>query len=80
MTPAAMLARADAVLVDLDGTLVDSSAPVRRVWPRSSPWPRERGGNGPPARPRYFLRPLTAVLKVAPAVNFGALEALIFSV
>ena len=26
MTPAAMLARADAVLVDLDGTLVDSSA------------------------------------------------------
>ncbi len=32
MTPAAMLARADAVLVDLDGTLVDSSAPVRRIW------------------------------------------------
>jgi len=27
-----MLAAADAVLVDLDGTLVDSSAPVRRVW------------------------------------------------
>jgi mannitol-1-/sugar-/sorbitol-6-phosphatase len=32
MTPAAIFARADAVLVDLDGTLVDSSAPVRRVW------------------------------------------------
>jgi sugar-phosphatase len=32
MTPAAMFALADAVLVDLDGTLVDSSAPVRRVW------------------------------------------------
>ena len=27
-----MLAAADAVLVDLDGTLVDSTAPVRRVW------------------------------------------------
>jgi sugar-phosphatase len=32
MTPADLLARADALLVDLDGTLVDSSAPVRRVW------------------------------------------------
>jgi sugar-phosphatase len=32
MTPAELLARADAVLVDLDGTLVDSSAPVRRAW------------------------------------------------
>jgi sugar-phosphatase len=32
MTPTEMLAGADAVLVDLDGTLVDSSAPVRRVW------------------------------------------------
>jgi mannitol-1-/sugar-/sorbitol-6-phosphatase len=32
MTAAAMLAGADAVLVDLDGTLVDSTAPVRRVW------------------------------------------------
>jgi sugar-phosphatase len=32
MTPAALLARADALLVDLDGTLVDSSAPVGRVW------------------------------------------------
>lgn len=32
MTAAQLLARADAVLVDLDGTLVDSSAPVRRVW------------------------------------------------
>ncbi len=32
MTPAELLARADAVLVDLDGTLVDSTAPVRRVW------------------------------------------------
>ncbi len=29
---AALLARADAILVDLDGTLVDSTAPVRRVW------------------------------------------------
>ena len=27
-----MLAAADAVLVDLDGTLVDSAGPVRRVW------------------------------------------------
>jgi mannitol-1-/sugar-/sorbitol-6-phosphatase len=32
MTAAAMLASADAVLVDLDGTLVDSAGPVRRVW------------------------------------------------
>ncbi|HWF53232.1 MAG TPA: HAD-IA family hydrolase [Solirubrobacteraceae bacterium] len=32
MTAAVLLARADAVLVDLDGTLVDSTAPVRRVW------------------------------------------------
>ena len=32
MTAASMLAAADAVLVDLDGTLVDSTAPVRRVW------------------------------------------------
>jgi sugar-phosphatase len=32
MTPAALLARADALLVDLDGTLVDSTAPVRRAW------------------------------------------------
>jgi mannitol-1-/sugar-/sorbitol-6-phosphatase len=32
MTPAALLAGADALLVDLDGTLVDSTAPVRRVW------------------------------------------------
>jgi sugar-phosphatase len=32
-TPAAtLLARADAILVDLDGTLVDSTAPVRRAW------------------------------------------------
>jgi sugar-phosphatase len=27
-----LLARADALLVDLDGTLVDSTLPVRRVW------------------------------------------------
>ncbi|MCW3063399.1 MAG: HAD-superfamily hydrolase subfamily variant 3 [Solirubrobacterales bacterium] len=32
MTPADVLARADALLVDLDGTLVDSAAPVRRAW------------------------------------------------
>jgi sugar-phosphatase len=32
MTPAALLSRADAILVDLDGTLVDSTAPVRRAW------------------------------------------------
>jgi beta-phosphoglucomutase-like phosphatase (HAD superfamily) len=32
MTPAAMIERAGALLVDLDGTLVDSSAPVRRTW------------------------------------------------
>jgi len=32
MTAAAILASADAVLVDLDGTLVDSTDPVRRVW------------------------------------------------
>lgn len=32
MAPAGLLARCDAVLVDLDGTLVDSAAPVRRVW------------------------------------------------
>jgi sugar-phosphatase len=32
MTAASMLAAADAVLVDLDGTLVDSTGPVRRVW------------------------------------------------
>lgn len=32
MTAAALLARAHALLVDLDGTLVDSKAPVRRTW------------------------------------------------
>jgi sugar-phosphatase len=32
MTPAGLLADCDAVLVDLDGTLVDSAAPVARVW------------------------------------------------
>jgi sugar-phosphatase len=32
MTQAARIARADALLVDLDGTLVDSTAPVRRTW------------------------------------------------
>ncbi|HUE27354.1 MAG TPA: HAD family hydrolase, partial [Solirubrobacteraceae bacterium] len=32
MTASELLARAEAVLVDLDGTLVDSSAPVRRAW------------------------------------------------
>jgi mannitol-1-/sugar-/sorbitol-6-phosphatase len=32
MTAAQLLERADALLVDLDGTLVDSSAPVRRAW------------------------------------------------
>jgi beta-phosphoglucomutase-like phosphatase (HAD superfamily) len=36
-TPAAtLLARADAILVDLDGTLVDSTAPVRRAWDATS--------------------------------------------
>jgi mannitol-1-/sugar-/sorbitol-6-phosphatase len=28
----ALMARAEAILVDLDGTLVDSTAPVRRAW------------------------------------------------
>jgi sugar-phosphatase len=32
MTLHALLTSADALLVDLDGTLVDSSAPVRRTW------------------------------------------------
>jgi mannitol-1-/sugar-/sorbitol-6-phosphatase len=32
MTLAALLELAEAILVDLDGTLVDSSAPVRRAW------------------------------------------------
>lgn len=32
MNAAAMLVAAEGVLVDLDGTLVDSTAPVRRVW------------------------------------------------
>jgi sugar-phosphatase len=32
MSGAALLAAADALLVDLDGTLVDSTAPVKRVW------------------------------------------------
>jgi mannitol-1-/sugar-/sorbitol-6-phosphatase len=32
MTAAQLLARAEALLVDLDGTLADSTAPVRRVW------------------------------------------------
>jgi mannitol-1-/sugar-/sorbitol-6-phosphatase len=34
MTAAALIGRAQALLVDLDGTLVDSTAPVRRVWHR----------------------------------------------
>jgi sugar-phosphatase len=32
MTAAELIGGADAILVDLDGTLVDSTAPVRRVW------------------------------------------------
>jgi sugar-phosphatase len=32
MTPSELVAGADALLVDLDGTLVDSAAPVRRAW------------------------------------------------
>lgn len=32
LTASALMARADAILVDLDGTLVDSTAPVRRAW------------------------------------------------
>lgn len=32
MDPVALLASAEALLVDLDGTLVDSTAPVRRAW------------------------------------------------
>jgi sugar-phosphatase len=32
MTAAELFGRAEALLVDLDGTLVDSAAPVRRVW------------------------------------------------
>jgi sugar-phosphatase len=32
MNPQALLDAADALLVDLDGTLVDSTAPVRRAW------------------------------------------------
>jgi len=32
VSAAALLAQADAILVDLDGTLVDSTAPVRRAW------------------------------------------------
>lgn len=32
VTVGALIAGADALLVDLDGTLVDSAAPVRRVW------------------------------------------------
>jgi sugar-phosphatase len=32
MTARELFERADALLVDLDGTLVDSSAPVRRAW------------------------------------------------
>jgi hypothetical protein len=31
VTPAALVARSEALLVDLDGTLVDSSGPVRRA-------------------------------------------------
>ncbi|HEY3726154.1 MAG TPA: HAD-IA family hydrolase [Solirubrobacteraceae bacterium] len=32
MTPATLIERSEAILVDLDGTLVDSNGPVRRVW------------------------------------------------
>ncbi len=32
MSPRELLAAADGLLVDLDGTLVDSGAPVRRAW------------------------------------------------
>jgi mannitol-1-/sugar-/sorbitol-6-phosphatase len=32
VTPRELLDRAEALLVDLDGTLVDSTAPVRRAW------------------------------------------------
>jgi sugar-phosphatase len=32
MNPAALIVRARGLLIDLDGTLVDSSGPVRRAW------------------------------------------------
>jgi sugar-phosphatase len=32
VTPATLIERSEAILVDLDGTLVDSNGPVRRVW------------------------------------------------
>ncbi len=45
MTPCELLERAAALLVDLDGTLVDSTAPVRRAWGAFA----ERHGLGPDA-------------------------------
>ncbi|MGZ4232357.1 MAG: HAD-IA family hydrolase [Solirubrobacteraceae bacterium] len=56
MIAASMLAAADAVLVDLDGTLVDSTAPVRRVWNKFAqrhgldPDEVERFAHGRPSR------------------------------
>lgn len=49
MTASAMLAAAEGVLVDLDGTLVDSTAPVRRVWNAFA----ERHGLDPDAVERF---------------------------
>ena len=57
-------------LVDATASAV---APVRG--PASVPLPP----GSPPRVPCYFFLPLTACFNVAPALNFGAFEALIFT-
>jgi mannitol-1-/sugar-/sorbitol-6-phosphatase len=76
MIAAALLTSADAVLVDLDGTLVDSTAPVRRAWEgfavRNGLDPEEvhRFAQGRPSRESIrLLAPHSAIEAEADAVE-----------
>ena len=70
MTAAALLARADAILVDLDGTLVDSTGPVRRAWRAFA----DRHGLDPDAVHRFAQgRPTRESIRLlAPTVDVDA--------
>jgi beta-phosphoglucomutase-like phosphatase (HAD superfamily) len=61
--PAGLPFRPDAVLLDMDGTLVDSDAAVERAW---TTWVVEHGVDGDAVRPEGFLI-AAARLGAAPA-------------
>jgi mannitol-1-/sugar-/sorbitol-6-phosphatase len=89
VSAASLLAAADAVLVDLDGTLVDSTAPVRRVWEAFAqrhgldPDEVERFAHGRPSRdtvrallPDSDLDAESAAIEAAEIADTGGLVAL----